>query len=50
MDTPISESGFCGAAAGMALGGTRPVVEVMLSDFLLVCADALGNQVAKLRS
>jgi pyruvate/2-oxoglutarate/acetoin dehydrogenase E1 component len=48
MDTPIAENGFCGAAAGMALAGLRPVVEIMLSDFILVCADGLGNQIAKL--
>jgi pyruvate/2-oxoglutarate/acetoin dehydrogenase E1 component len=45
---PISESGFLGAAVGAAMAGLRPVVEVMLVDFLPVAADALVNQAAKL--
>jgi len=45
---PISESAFLGAAVGAAMAGLRPVVEVMLVDFLPVAADALVNQAAKL--
>lgn len=48
-DTPISEAGFIGLALGAAIAGKRPVVEVMFADFLLVAADQLFNQVAKLR-
>lgn len=48
-DTPISESGFTGLAVGMALTGLRPVVELMFSDFLLVAADQVINQAAKIR-
>lgn len=48
-DTPISESGFTGLAIGMALTGLRPVVELMFSDFLLVAADQVINQAAKIR-
>jgi pyruvate dehydrogenase E1 component beta subunit len=45
---PISESAFVGAAVGAAMGGLRPVVEVMLVDFLGVCMDPLLNHAAKL--
>lgn len=48
-DTPISEAGFVGMAVGMALTGLRPVVELMFSDFLLVAADQVVNQMAKIR-
>jgi pyruvate dehydrogenase E1 component beta subunit len=47
MDTPISETGFVGAALGLALTGYRPVVEIMFVDFIFVCADQLFNQIAK---
>jgi len=46
---PISENGFCAAAVGAAVTGMRPVVEVMYGDFILVAADAICNQAAKLR-
>lgn len=45
---PISESAFLGAAVGAAMAGLRPVVEIMLVDFLGVAADALLNEAAKL--
>jgi pyruvate dehydrogenase E1 component beta subunit len=48
-DTPISEAGFVGMGVGMALTGLRPVVELMFSDFLLVAADQVVNQMAKIR-
>lgn len=48
-DTPISEQGFVGMGVGMALTGLRPVVELMFSDFLLVAADQVINQAAKIR-
>jgi len=48
-DTPISEAGFVGMGVGMALTGLRPVVELMFSDFLLVAADQVINQAAKIR-
>jgi pyruvate dehydrogenase E1 component beta subunit len=47
MDTPISETGFVGAAIGMALAGFRPVVELMFADFAAVAWDQLANQAAK---
>lgn len=49
MDMPIAESGFVGAAFGMAITGMRPVVEIMFSDFLGVCADQIINSIAKYR-
>ncbi len=49
LDTPITESAFVGAAAGAALTGLRPVVEIMFIDFLGVCLDQLMNQAAKFR-
>jgi acetoin:2,6-dichlorophenolindophenol oxidoreductase subunit beta len=47
MDTPISETGFVGAAIGMALAGFRPVVELMFADFAAVAWDQVANQAAK---
>ena len=49
LDTPISESAFVGAAAGAAMTGLRPVVEIMFVDFLGVCFDQIFNQAAKFR-
>lgn len=48
-DTPISESGFCGMAVGAAMRGIRPVVELMYDDFIMVAADPILNQAAKMR-
>jgi pyruvate/2-oxoglutarate/acetoin dehydrogenase E1 component len=47
MAAPISESAFLGAAVGAALGGMRPVVEIMIVDFIGVALDALLNHAAK---
>ncbi|PWV59093.1 alpha-ketoacid dehydrogenase subunit beta [Plasticicumulans acidivorans] len=49
LDTPISESGFIGAAVGAACNGLRPVAELMFVDFLGVCLDQIFNQAAKFR-
>lgn len=48
-DTPISESGFIGAAIGAAAAGWRPVVEIMWIDFAMVAMDQIVNQAAKMR-
>ena len=48
-DTPISETGFVGAALGLAITGYRPIVEIMFSDFLGVCFDQIVNGIAKHR-
>ncbi|MFY0312511.1 alpha-ketoacid dehydrogenase subunit beta [Leisingera sp. D0M16] len=46
-DTPISETGFIGAAVGAAQDGMKPVVELMFVDFFGVCFDAIYNLMAK---
>jgi pyruvate dehydrogenase E1 component beta subunit len=48
-DTPLSESAFVGAAIGAALGGMRPIVEVMTVNFSLLCLDQIVNTAATLR-
>lgn len=48
IDTPISESGFVGAAIGAAMTGMRPVVEIMFIDFTTVAMDMIINQMAKI--
>ena len=45
---PISESAFFGAAAGAAMAGLRPVVELYMVDFIAVAFDAVLNHIAKL--
>jgi pyruvate/2-oxoglutarate/acetoin dehydrogenase E1 component len=47
-NTPISESAFLGAGVGAAMAGLRPVVEIMLVDFIAVALDPLLNHAAKL--
>lgn len=47
IDTPISESGFFGIAAGAAMDGMRPIVELAFADFLMVCMDPIANGAAK---
>jgi pyruvate/2-oxoglutarate/acetoin dehydrogenase E1 component len=49
-NAPISEAGFLGAAVGAAMAGLRPVVEIMMADFLTVAVDALVNHAAKLET
>lgn len=48
-DTPISESAMIGAALGAAMGGLRPIVEIMYADFLMVAMDQIVNQIANTR-
>ena len=47
-DTPLSESGFVGAAIGAALGGMRPIVEIMTCNFSLLALDQIVNNAATL--
>jgi pyruvate/2-oxoglutarate/acetoin dehydrogenase E1 component len=46
-DTPISELAIAGTAFGSAVGGLRPVIEIMFGDFLPLTMDSLVNQAAK---
>jgi len=48
IDTPISETGFIGAATGAALSGMRPIAELMFVDFFGVCMDQIYNHMAKI--
>jgi len=48
-NTPISEEGIVGAAAGAAMTGLRPLVDLSYSSFLYMAMDQLVNQVAKNR-
>jgi pyruvate/2-oxoglutarate/acetoin dehydrogenase E1 component len=47
-DTPLSESAFVGAGIGAALGGMRPVVEIMTVNFSLLALDQILNNAATL--
>lgn len=49
LTTPISEGGLAGVAAGLALRGYRPVLEIMFGDFLTLLADQLVNHISKFR-
>ncbi len=48
-DTPLSESGFTGAGIGAALGGLRPIVEIMTVNFSLLALDQIMNNAATIR-
>jgi pyruvate dehydrogenase E1 component beta subunit len=48
-DTPLSELGFVGIGVGAALGGLRPIVEVMTVNFSLLALDQIVNTAAALR-
>ena len=48
-DTPLSELGFTGAGIGAALGGMRPIVEVMTVNFSLLALDQIVNAAAVYR-
>jgi pyruvate dehydrogenase E1 component beta subunit len=47
-DTPLSESGFVGAGIGAALGGMRPIVEIMTVNFSLLALDQIVNTASSL--
>jgi 2-oxoisovalerate dehydrogenase E1 component len=48
-DTPISERGFIGMAAGAAMTATRPVIDFMFADFALDAVGEVLNQIAKVQ-
>jgi pyruvate dehydrogenase E1 component beta subunit len=47
LDTPIAEEAIVGAAIGAAMGGLRPVAELMTINFSLVAMDQIVNNAAK---
>ncbi|MBA6234028.1 MULTISPECIES: alpha-ketoacid dehydrogenase subunit beta [unclassified Colwellia] len=49
IDTPLCESGFVGVGVGAALGGMRPIIEVMTVNFSLLAMDQIVNSAATLR-
>ena len=46
-NTPISEVAFTGAAVGAAATGLRPVVDLMVANFMYTAMDQIANQIAK---
>jgi pyruvate dehydrogenase E1 component beta subunit len=48
-DTPLSESAFVGAGIGAAVGGMRPIVEIMTINFSLLALDQIVNSAATMR-
>jgi pyruvate dehydrogenase E1 component beta subunit len=48
-DTPLAESTFVGAGIGAAVGGLRPIVEIMTINFSLLAFDQIVNTAATLR-
>lgn len=49
IDTPLAESGFVGAATGMAVYGLKPVVEIQFDGFLAPAQEHLVNHIARIR-
>jgi pyruvate dehydrogenase E1 component beta subunit len=48
INTPLSEASFTGMGVGAAATGMRPVVEIMMMDFITVAIDMVANQAAKM--
>src|SRR6202162_3109453 len=48
-DTPLAEEVITGVAIGAALGGLRPILEIMTINFSILAADLLVNSAAKMR-
>lgn len=49
IDTPLAESGFVGAAVGMAAYGLKPVVEIQFDGFLAPAQEHVVNHIARIR-
>jgi len=49
LTTPISEASLFGVAAGMALRGQRPILEIMFGDFVALGMDQIVNGISKFR-
>lgn len=50
IDTPIAEMGIIGVATGAAMGGMKPIAEIMTINFALVAIDQIINNTAKIHS
>src|SRR3954452_19410363 len=50
LDTPIAEGGFTGAAIGIAMGGLKPIVEILSWNFSSTAAAQIIQNAAKLQS
>ncbi|MCC7161601.1 MAG: alpha-ketoacid dehydrogenase subunit beta [Anaerolineae bacterium] len=50
IDTPIAEMGIIGVATGAAMGGIKPIAEIMTINFALVAIDQIVNNTAKIHS
>lgn len=50
VDTPIAEMGIIGVATGAAMGGLKPIAEIMTINFALVAIDQIINNTAKIHS
>ena len=46
-DTPLSENGFVGAAAGASMVGARPIVDLTITSFVYVAMDQVCSIIAK---
>ena len=49
IDTPITELSFAGVGVGAAMGGLRPVIEMMTFNFCILAMDQIVNNAAKMR-
>jgi len=49
IDTPIAELSIVGNAVGMAIGGLRPIAEIMTANFSLLAFDQIINHMSKYR-
>jgi len=47
INAPLSEASFTGAAVGAAMMGMKPIVEIMLMDFITLAMDMIANQASK---
>lgn len=50
IDTPIAEMGIVGVATGAAMGGLKPIAEIMTINFALIAIDQIVNNTAKIHS
>jgi pyruvate dehydrogenase E1 component beta subunit len=50
IDTPIAELGFVNLGVGAAMGGLRPIIEVMTFNFAILALDAMVNTAAKVHA